>query len=74
MFTSSSMAPLLDVDLDPGQVTGPQLLLEDLPAGRVDPLADDRERLVVADPHRRGRRGQDGVHGLVPLRPVLLLV
>jgi len=59
---------LLDVDLHPGQVAAAQLQLEDLPAGRVDPLADDRERLVVTDPHRLGRRGQDGVHGLVPLR------
>src|SRR5208283_820050 len=57
---------LLDVDLHPGQVAVAQLQLEDLPAGRVDPLADDRERLVVTDPHRLGRRGQDGVHWLVP--------
>jgi len=52
----------LDVDLDPGQVAVAQLQLEDLPAGRVDPLADDRERLVAADADRLGRRGQDGVH------------
>ena len=37
------------VALDPGEVTGLHLLHEDLPAGRVDPLADDDERLVVPD-------------------------
>ena len=37
------------VGLDQGQVAGPQLLLELRPAGRVDPLADDAERLVRAD-------------------------
>ena len=32
-----------DVALDRGQVAGAQLLLEDPPAGRVDPLADQAE-------------------------------
>src|SRR5436189_988408 len=59
---------LLDVDLHPGHVALAQLQLEDLAPGRVDPLPDDRKRLVVADPDRLSRRGQDGVHW-VPLPP-----
>ena len=41
---------LRDVDLDTRQVTGAQLILEDLATGRVDAFADDAERLVVDRP------------------------
>ena len=37
---------LLDVDRDARQVAAAQLLGEDLAAGRVEPLADEAERLV----------------------------
>ena len=50
-----------DVALDRGQVPGPQLLLEDLAAGRVDPFADDRERTVVAEHDLLGGGAQHGV-------------
>ena len=39
----------LHVPLDRGQVAGAQLLLEDPAAGRVDPLADQAEPLVVPE-------------------------
>ena len=51
-----------DVALDRRQVAGAQLLLEDPAAGRVDPLADDAERLVVADRDLLRGRAQVGVH------------
>ena len=70
MLTSSTMAPPAtccgDVDLDTGQVAGAQLLLEDLATGRVDALADDAERLVVADHDLLGGRAEDRVHGACP--------
>jgi hypothetical protein len=43
------------VALDPREVAGLHLLHEDPAAGRVDALADDHERLVVAD-HDLARR------------------
>ena len=38
---------LLDVDRDAREVAAAQRLGEDLAAGRVEPLADEAERLVV---------------------------
>ena len=53
-----------DVALDPAEVARPHLLGEELAAGRVDPLADDHERPVVADDDLAGRRADDGLgHG-----------
>ena len=58
MLTSSTIAPpaelLGDVDLDPRQVAAAQLFLEDLPAGGVDPLTDNAERVVAANPQFPG--------------------
>ena len=44
------------VALDPAEVAGLHLLGEQLPAGRVDALADDHERPVVADDDLARRR------------------
>ena len=54
----------LDVALDRRQVAGAQLLLEDPPPGRVDPLADQAERPVVADDDLAAGAAQDGLEGL----------
>ena len=51
-----------DVDLDLREVAGLELGLEGLPAGRVDPLADDAERLLRADHDGRGTGLDDGLH------------
>ena len=51
------------VALDPREVTGLHLLGEELATGRVDALADDHERLVVADDDLAGRGADDGVGG-----------
>ena len=48
------------VALDPREVAGLHLLREELAAGRVDALADDHERLVVADDDLAGRGADDG--------------
>ena len=56
-----------DVDLYAGEVAASQLVLEDLAPRRVDALADDAKRLVVADDDLSCGRGQDGVHvGFLP--------
>ena len=47
------------VGLDAREVVALQLLIEDLAAGRVDPLADDAEGLVEPDDDFLGRRGND---------------
>ena len=49
-----------DVALDPAEVAVLHLLGQQLPAGRVDPLADDHERLVRADHDRPAGRPDDG--------------
>ena len=68
MLTSSTCAPpatcCRDVELDLRQVARAQLLLELLAPGRVDPLADDAERLVGPDRDRLRRRTQNRVHAL----------
>ncbi len=48
---------------DPREVAGPQLVLEERAPRRVDPLADDAERLVVADDHLSCGRSQCSLHG-----------
>ncbi len=47
------------VALDAAEVARLHLLGEELPAGRVDPLADDRERPVEADDDLARRRRDD---------------
>ena len=54
----------LDVALDRRQVAGAQLLLEDAPAGRVDPLADQAERTLVPDDDLGAGAAQDGLEHL----------
>ena len=51
-----------DVDLDLREIALLQLRLECLAAGRVDPLADDAERLAGADDDGPRPRAQDGIH------------
>ena len=53
---------LRDVDLELREVARLELRLERLAAGRVDPLADDAERLVRADDDRPRRRLDDCIH------------
>ena len=73
MLTSSTCAPAAtcscDVDDDLREVALAQLRREGLAPGRVDPLADDAERLVGADHDLAGLRAQDGVHGRAPRSP-----
>ena len=57
------------VALDPAEVAGLHLLGEQLPAGRVDALADDHERPVEADDDLARGRADDGVgHGEAAVR------
>ena len=56
-----------NVPLDRRQVAGPQLLLEDTTAGRVDALADDAELLIVAEENFLGGRADDGMHVAAPV-------
>ncbi len=53
-----------DVALDRGQVAGAQLLLEDPPAGGVDPLADQAEAPAVAEHHLGAGAAQGGLEQL----------
>ena len=53
---------LRDVRLDLREVAGLELRLEGLAAGRVDPLADDAERLLGPDDDGLRLRPDDGVH------------
>ena len=48
------------IALDPAEVAVLHLLGEELPPGRVDPLADDHERPVIADHDLARRRSDDG--------------
>jgi len=57
---------LRHVNLDPGQVTAAQLFAEDCAAGRVDPLADDAERVLRADRDRLGGRPENCFHARAP--------
>ena len=58
---------LLDVLDDLREVAGAQRLGERLAAGRVDPLADDAERLVGPDDDLSRRRAENRVHALLSL-------